>query len=288
MCRLFGMSAAPERARATFWLLQAPDSVTLQSRRDPDGTGLGWFDERLRAHVSKQPLPAYDDPEFARRAHELESTTFIAHIRFASTGSLERRNTHPFEQSGRLFAHNGVVGELPALERRLGSARALVHGDTDSERLFALITSEIEASDGDVAAGIESACRWVASNLPLYAINFVLTSAEELWALRYPDVHELHVLERAAGSRLDHRSSLGSRVVSEHAAGRPVVVVASERLDDDSGWRPLEPGELVHVGPSLKVDSSVILDAPPAHPLALSDLDERARSSQRAAAAPGA
>jgi len=275
------MSAAPARARASFWLLEAPDSVTRQSHRNPDGTGLGWFDEHDGPHVSKQPLPAYEDPQFAHRAHELVSRTFIAHIRFASTGSLERRNTHPFEQRGRLFAHNGVVGDLPALERRLGGARELVHGETDSERLFALITSEVEARGGDLAGGIEAACAWVAANLPLFAINFVLSTAEEVWALRYPETHELYVLEHPAGRALEHRSSLGSRITSEHTKARPMVVLASERLDDESGWRLLEPGELLRVGHTLELSSRVILDAPPARPLTLADLDERARSSQR-------
>jgi len=61
MCRLFGMSAGAERARATFWLLDAPDSLSVQSHREPDGTGLGWFDHEGRPQVSKQPLAAYDD-----------------------------------------------------------------------------------------------------------------------------------------------------------------------------------------------------------------------------------
>ncbi|MEU5851877.1 hypothetical protein [Saccharopolyspora shandongensis] len=40
MCRLFGLSAAPKRVQATFWLLEAPDRLTQQSRREPDRTGL--------------------------------------------------------------------------------------------------------------------------------------------------------------------------------------------------------------------------------------------------------
>jgi len=61
MCRLFGMSAGAERARATFWLLDAPDSLSVQSHREPDGTGLGWFDHEGRPQVTKQPLAAYDN-----------------------------------------------------------------------------------------------------------------------------------------------------------------------------------------------------------------------------------
>ncbi len=40
MCRLFGLCAAPAQIRATFWLLDAPDSFVSQSKKNPDGTGL--------------------------------------------------------------------------------------------------------------------------------------------------------------------------------------------------------------------------------------------------------
>jgi glutamine amidotransferase len=279
MCRLFGMSAGAERARARFWLLDAPDSLSAQSHREPDGTGIGWF-EGNSPKISKQPIAAFEDVDFATRAHDLQSRTFVAHVRFASTGARVLENTHPFAQDGRVFAHNGVVEDLPALEAELGDALELVHGATDSERLFALITREIEARDGDVGEGIAAACRWVASTLPLLAINLVLATADGLWALRYPDVHELYVLERPPGTRLEHTSSLGSRVVSEHGHDRPLVVVASERMDGDPGWRMLDSGELLHVGPTLGVSSRRVIEHPPAHPLTLGDLDAKARASQ--------
>ncbi len=280
MCRLFGMSAGSEPATATFWLLQAPDSLSQQSHREPDGTGLGWFDGDGSPHVSKQPIAAYDDARFAREAREVSSRTFVAHIRFASTGELTLHNTHPFEQAGRLFAHNGVLEDLPALDQHLGVDRAPVHGETDSERLFALITREIAAAGGEVAAGIEAACAWVAQSLPLYAINFVLSTPEELWALRYPETHPLYVLERQAGAPLEHESSLGTRVRSHEAASRPLVVIASERMDSDPGWRELDSGELLRVDGSLRLQRKTILPGPPVHPLRLQDLGVRAQSSQ--------
>jgi predicted glutamine amidotransferase len=186
MCRLFAMSAGESRAKATFWLLDAPDSLSVQSHREPDGTGLGWFDADGRPCVSKQPLAAYEDEPFARRAQDVCSRTFIAHVRFASTGSLAVKNTHPFQQDGRLFAHNGVIGDLPALEAQLGEDLARVSGDTDSERLFALITREVAARGGDVESGIAAACGWAAEHLPLYAINFILTSADAVWGASLP------------------------------------------------------------------------------------------------------
>ncbi|HEX2410545.1 MAG TPA: class II glutamine amidotransferase [Solirubrobacteraceae bacterium] len=286
VCRLFGMSGGDRRVRATFWLLEAPDSLAEQSRREPDGTGIGWFDADGRPQVAKQPLAAYEDQVFAREARELESTTFVAHIRYATTGAVDARNTHPFEQRGRLFAHNGVVQDLERLEHELGEDRALVTGDTDSERLFALVTRETDRRGGDVGAGIVAAARWVAAQLPLYAINLVLATADGLWALRYPDVHELWVLERAAGGprggrHLDAASAAGRvRVRSAHLARQPSVIVASEPMDEDPGWRALEPGELMHATRTLELDSTIALDQPPARQLTLDDLQPRAAAAQ--------
>jgi glutamine amidotransferase len=288
MCRLFGMSAGSEPARATFWLLDAPDSLSTQSHREPDGTGLGWFDEQGHPHVSKQALAAYGDRRFAREAREVSSRTFVAHVRFASTGALERRNTHPFEQHGRLFAHNGVIEELPALDAQLGKDIRLVKGDTDSERFFALITREIAARDGDIDAGIEAACVWVAANLPLFAINFVLASSDGLRALRYPQTHPLYVLEREPGEPLAHASSLGSRVRTEEGVDRPLVVLASERMDADPGWRLLASGELLHISDTLRVSTRLILEHPPARPLSIEQLNPTAQASQSSTAEPAA
>src|SRR5436305_6726858 len=173
MCRLFGMSGGRERVRATFWLLEAPDSLAKQSRRDPDGTGLGYFDDEDQPVVLKQPLAAYEDEQFAKEAREVRARTFVAHVRYASGTPLTLRNTHPFVQAGRLFAHNGVIGDLAALERELGDAMSLVGGETDSERYFALITREIERA-GDVGHGIVSAASWIAEHLPVFALNCVL------------------------------------------------------------------------------------------------------------------
>ena len=280
MCRLFGMSGGSEPVRATFWLLQAPDSLQQQSRREPDGAGIGTFDLTGRPVVDKQPLAAYDDQAFAQEAKDLESRTFAAHVRYASNGDLTPANTHPFEQDGRLFAHNGVIGDLGRLEDELGDARSLVQGETDSERFFALITREIFAS-GDVGQGIAAAARWVAANLPILSINCVLITASDLWALRYPDTHDLLVLEReAGGGPLHHASASRIRVRSEGLSERPAVVVATERMDEDPEWRSLHSGELLHVDGELRVSSRQIIDSPPAHPLTLADLGERGAASQ--------
>jgi glutamine amidotransferase len=55
----------------------------------------------------------------------------------------------------------------------------LVHGDTDSERVFALISAYARRG-GDVGQAIVDAVGWIAANLPVYALNLILTTATDL------------------------------------------------------------------------------------------------------------
>ena len=281
MCRLFGLHAG-EAVPATFWLLDAPDSLAAQSRRNPDGTGLGVFDPGGTPVVRKQPIAAWRDNDFATEAREMTGSTFIAHVRYATTGAATDVNTHPFLQDGRIFAHNGVVGGLDVLDARLAELAAtdLVRGDTDSERVFALITAHIRTHHGDVGAGLVAALTWLSAHVPIYAVNVLLATATDLWALRYPDTHELYLLDRA---RVDHgRFMLRSKRItagSERLDRAPSVVFASETMDDEP-WRLLASGELVHVDADLQISREIVLPDPPAHLLTRSDLSAAAASAQ--------
>lgn len=284
MCRLFGLHGGRTAVDASFWLLDAPDSLESQSHRNQDGFGIGAWSVPTAgsgsgsgagsgsgsgepvAVIDKAPRPAWADSDFATDAHRLTGTTFVAHVRHASTGALTLPNTHPFEQDGRLFAHNGALGDLPTLEACLRDldAMRLVHGDTDSERYFALITASIAARSGDVEAGVSDAVSWITAHLPVVSLNFVMTTATDVWALRYPETDTLYVLDRPAGGEsggalrvTGSQMAAGSPTLADH----PSVVVASEPLDGEPAWRALSSGELVHVGPDLVVSSSRLPEA---------------------------
>jgi predicted glutamine amidotransferase len=288
MCRLFGLHAGPRPVRATFWLLDAPDSLSAQSRREPDGAGIGTFDADGRAHVAKQPLAAWEDHAFAREARDLKSTTFLAHVRYASTGAHTMVNTHPFEQDGRLFAHNGAFGGLERLDQRLAELGVsdLVHGQTDSERLFAFVTAESRRAGGDVGEGITQAIKWIANELPVFSLNLIVTTATDLWAVRYPATHELHILERDPAGVHGPPAPLEARSRRIHARSEDLarsshVLIATVPMDHNPAWRPMAAGELVHVGPDLTVTSTFPFPEAPVHPLTLSDLDPSAAESQK-------
>ena len=269
MCRLLGLNAGREPVSASFWLVDAPDSLEVQSHRNVDGSGIGFFDASGAPALDKQPEPAYADAEFIREAKRARSVTFVAHVRYATAGARTLANTHPFTMDGRIMAHNGGFGELGTLEGQLGRYRDLVQGDTDSERYFALMPQQIDAHDGDVAAGITAAARWIAARLPVSSLNTIVATAGELWALRYPGQHALHIIERPAGASSRAEAGLHARSTtsSVHAPGLhvlPSVLVASEELDGEDGWRMLASGELVHVRPDLTVESAMVLPEPPA------------------------
>lgn len=276
MCRLFGLHAGTKAVTATFWLLDAPDNLAEQSRSNPDGTGLGVFDDHGQPEVRKQPIAAWQDVDFATEAHDMTGTTFVAHVRYATTGAHELVNTHPFLQDGRIFAHNGVVEGLDVLDERLRhlGAADLVLGQTDSERVFALITASVRARGGDVSAGLLDSIEWLAANVPIYAVNVLLSTATDMWALRYPEPHELYMLDRRKdqdGGRF-HLRTKRIRAQSAHLSDRPSVVFASEPMDDDPRWRLIEPGELVHVDAALQLTGKLVLPNPPKHQLRREDL----------------
>lgn len=285
MCRLFGLHAGTDIVTATFWLLDAADSLAAQSHQNPDGTGLGVFDAQGDPILDKQPMAAWRDAEFATEAHQLTGTTFIAHVRYATTGALDVVNTHPFLQDGRIFAHNGVVQGLDVLDARLAELGVadLVVGQTDSERVFALITAAIRAQRGDVAAGLVEALSWVADHVPVYAVNILLATATDMWAVRYPEANPLYLLDRrdgAAPAGLAMRTKR-IRADAEALASRPAVVFATEPMDADPRWAPLESGELVHVDSRLHIDRRLILPDSPAHQLTHDQLDAVSAAAQQ-------
>lgn len=260
---------AAEPVRATYWLLDAPDSLLQESHRNPDGTGIGWYDSD-GAHIDKQPKAAFTDSAFTTEAGTIAARTLVTHIRAATAGHDTWQNTHPFDFDGLIVAHNGGFGDLAAVDAELGPYASRVQGQTDSERYAALI-AKFAAERGDVGAGITAAAAWLSRNVPMYSLNCVVISGDDLWALRYPDQRALHIVRRNV-SRWNGSSELsGHRLEAD--TGTDVVLIASEHLDGQDDWRMLDPGELVHVDPSLEVTSSIAVDQPPARMLVLDEPD---------------
>jgi glutamine amidotransferase len=150
--------------------------------------------------------------------------------------------------------------------------------------VFALITAGIRSHGGDVSAGVVDAMRWLAENVPIYAVNVLLSTATDMWALRYPETHELYLSDRRETSP-DGQFQLRTKRIRAHSQQlrlQPSVVFATERMDDDARWQLLDPGELVHVDARLQITRDLVLPNPPRHRLHLEELSPTAQTAQHA------
>ncbi|MGP9800580.1 class II glutamine amidotransferase [Rheinheimera sp. NSM] len=108
-----------------------------------DGFGIGWYDTRATPGLFKDDLPAWHNNNLDNLCHQVQSHTFMAHIRATTTGDIQRTNCHPFRLDNWLFQHNGHVSHFPKLRRQLQLQIAPelypeLHGTTDSETFFLL------------------------------------------------------------------------------------------------------------------------------------------------------
>jgi predicted glutamine amidotransferase len=108
-----------------------------------DGWGIAFYEGR-DANLIRESSAAADSVLMSTlRGYRVASETVLAHIRRASFGPVELRNTHPFRRELRgwvhCFAHNG---DLPGLEQQFElepDAVAVPVGNTDSEYAFCLL-----------------------------------------------------------------------------------------------------------------------------------------------------
>jgi len=160
-------------------------SLNDQSRRNPDGAGIGWFDSAGRPRLDRAPVAALDDPAFADDARRVRSSAVLAHVRHSSGTVRRLANTMPFERDGRLFAHNGAFGDLPRVEQLAGRWADGLAGDTDSERYLSLITRRA-AERGDLAGGLVAAAAELAAQVPVLSLNCIVLTPDELVACATP------------------------------------------------------------------------------------------------------
>lgn len=232
------LSLEPVSLRAL--LADSPRSLAALSREHRDGWGVAWTEDG-RWTVRKGTACAAECASFLGAATDARSALAIAHVRKKTVGPLALANTHPFRRGQWILAHNGTLEDVPAVTALCSAARlAEIEGDTDSERLFALLMTSIDAF-GDVARGLEDAIARLRSLARAGTASFLLSDGERLWAHR--SGRELFLLDRTAGA--------GRRT--------PSIAIASERLTDER-WCPIEEGGLLVVRPSSASSGARIIE----------------------------
>ncbi len=143
MCQLLGLSSSSP-IRLTFnWR----SFVGRGSEKvgNPDGWGVAYF-EGTDALVLREPKPAAKSPmvQFLTN-HAPRSNLVISHVRRATCGGRNLANTQPFQRvlggHTHIFAHNGFVKPYKQANT---SSWLQTKGETDSERLFCHLLSDLE------------------------------------------------------------------------------------------------------------------------------------------------
>ena len=257
MCELLGISSDEPTRLALEW-----DEFSAHgspAAGNPDGWGVGYY-QGADVATYREPLPAADSP-----CSDLlglcapPSTTAIAHVRRAVAGAAVLANCQPFAKPlfghMHLFAHNGFVAGTDDMMAGLAPS-LLPIGDTDSERLFALLLSKLEIvwSRGprptirercDVVSEFASQMREAG------ALNFLYCDGELLFAHGHrrtipgDDISTdpgLYLLERGE----DCREAMDVPLAGLRQAGRcsRQTLVATTPLNDQL-WAPLGYGELI-------------------------------------------
>jgi len=179
----------------------------------------------------------------------------IAHVRKRTVGPITLENTHPFERSGWVFAHNGTIEDIEWVRSQLSpERRSALLGQTDSEVFFAFLLTRMDeariGSNGDGHAAdvvIARALRDLHGRPSLGACNFLLSNGRTLYAHRFG--RTLFLLERRPGDavRIERSSSeTGAVVETAWSPARQAVLIASERITDEP-WSEIEERTLLRV-----------------------------------------
>lgn len=156
MCELYGITGdSPVRANDML------KEFYTHSHKHPHGWGMRYFNKDGTDSMCKEAVSAHDSlvlPELLN--HDIKTSVLIAHIRFATIGSISKSNSHPFttrDSSGRewTMAHNGNIYSgmelLPYLDTHAG--------ETDSERVLLYLTDAMSKAISDTGRSLDAVHR---------------------------------------------------------------------------------------------------------------------------------
>ncbi len=261
MCRLFGFRAVVPAAVHPA-LVTEKNSLVIQSREHKDGWGIAAYGVEPRPTVAHGVGPAHSDPDFHRVSSLVSSHTVVAHVRLASVGAVELRNSHPFLLGPWSFVHNGTLREFArhreAIEALIHpELRAHIRGTTDSERCFYLFITRLRARGPvdrpmrveDVAIAVAETMELVASITDIpgqearSAMNFLVTNGEVMVATR-----RHRTLYLSDGRRAESCQVANFR----HGMQLDQLVIASEALcGNQTAWNEVAEEEVIGVDGKL-------------------------------------
>lgn len=217
MCELFGFTAR-SKAGINKWL----KIFFSHSNEHQNGWGLALLDENAFS-VGKEPKKALESLYLKNfLSGNIKTAKCIAHIRKATIGDVNEKNTHPFsvcDKFGRRWtlAHNGTIFDSEAL----APFQYTQNGTTDSERILLYIVDCINKLDKDNSdLRIKTVDKAVKTIVPGNKVNLLIYDGEFLYV---------------------HKNEQGTLFEKNIDGG---VMFATVPLDAD-GWQEFEQNRLM-------------------------------------------
>jgi gamma-glutamyl hercynylcysteine S-oxide hydrolase len=251
MCRMVGYLGGPETPLSSV-VLEQEHSLLVQSYApeemmsgvvNADGFGVGWYvpdDEEPAVYRSNGSL--WSDRSFAGIAPRIRARTIFAAVRSATPGlPVEESGVPPFSSGPFMFMHNGAIEDFrrramrPLRDSLSDEAYSGLLGVTDSETIFAGLLDLLKEDPTDLAGAARETIHHVTGVCGRIGVratlNLAVTDGTAMAFTRYS--------KEGPGNSL---------YFLEDAGPFPgAVVVASERLDGDSGWREVPDRHLLSV-----------------------------------------
>ncbi len=219
-----------------------------------DGFGVAWYGTRDRPGLYRDLRPAWSDRNLVNLAEQVKSGLFLAHLRAAYHGLVQRTNSHPFRHGCWTFQHNGEISDFDRVKRDLQfqidpELFIQIQGTTDSETAFYLALSL--GLDDDPKGAMERMVGMTEAHMRSAGIDepFRLTCAfsdgRKLYAVR-------HSTDGKPKTLYYNRGSAGLDQVLNDEVGTPHAgtVLLSEPIDECvDNWREVPPASFVSVGP---------------------------------------
>lgn len=182
MCELLGLNFN-EKVSSTFSFR----GFRNKGKYNPDGWGIAYYNN-LNAQIIKEPISSVISTKAKSliSKNSVKSKIFISHVRFATEGTENLNNTHPFrkELNGKnyVLAHNGTIRKFNKFEL----SKFYPDGETDSEHIFCYLMEKISAKN--ISVWNEDDFDWLHEQLLEInsngSLNCLMSDGEHLFCYR--------------------------------------------------------------------------------------------------------
>jgi predicted glutamine amidotransferase len=208
-----------------------------------DGFGVGWYDEKLEPGLFKESDPAWASENLSEICSQINARIFMAHIRAASTGAVQRTNSHPFKYKNILFQHNGYLENFDKIRRDMHSELSdefynCIKGTTDSEAFFYLALTYGLAKDPKAA--FEKSIKFLIKAYkkhklkPEFNLSCAMSDGKSIYTIRYS------INRRANSQFYSNDKNCLKNIYDSDMQMMSGVLIVSEPIDHgDDRWKEM-------------------------------------------------